>query len=77
MLAAFRSGFDRTARLEGFVDAVLIGALDTVGTGGYVRLLLRGATQLGEDNGSGSAISTPEDSSKLSEDTFCKVSNRY
>jgi hypothetical protein len=59
------TGFDRTARLEGFVDAVLVGSLDTVGTGGCIRLLLRGATRSGEGEGCGSAAST--------EDTFCEV----
>jgi hypothetical protein len=40
MLAPFRSGFDLTARLERFVDDALIGYLDMLGKGGYIRLLL-------------------------------------
>ena len=73
MLATFRSGFDRTTRFEGFEDAVLVRSLDAVGTGGYIRLLLRGATWSGEGEGYGFAASTPEDNGKLLEDTFCEM----
>ena len=72
----FRSGFDRTARLEEFEDAVLVRSLDTLGTGGCIRLLLRGATRSGESEGCGFAASTPEDNGKPSEDTFCEMFSR-
>jgi hypothetical protein len=44
--ATFRTGFDRTARLEGSMETVLVGSLATLGTG-RIRLLLRGATRRG------------------------------
>jgi hypothetical protein len=62
--------------LEGFVDAVLIGSLDTVGIGGCIRLLLRGATRSVKGEGYGSTASTLEDNGKPSEDTFCKMFSR-
>ena len=62
LLATFRSGFDRTARLGGSVETVLVGSLATLGTGGCIRLLLRGVTRSGE--GCGSAASTPEESGR-------------
>ena len=71
MVATFRSGFDRTARFEGPVKAVLAGSLATLGTGNCIRLLLHGVTRSGED--CGSATSTPEDNSKPSEDTFGEI----
>ncbi len=70
LLATFRFAFDRTARLVGFVEAVLARSLATLGTGGCIRLLLRGVIRSGE--GCGSAASTPEDRSKPSKDTFCE-----
>ena len=76
LLATFRSGFARTTPLEGFVDAVLIRSLDTLGTGSYIRLLLHGAIRSGEGEGYGSTASTPEDNSKPSEDTFCEIFSR-
>ena len=72
----FRSGFDRTARLEGFEDAVLVRSLDTLGTGGCIRLLLRGVTRSGEGEGCGFAASTLEDNGKPLEDTFCEMLSR-
>jgi len=76
LLATFRSGFDRTARFEGSVEAVLAGSLATLETGGYIRLLLRGVTRSGGGEGCGSAASTPEDNDKPSEDTFCEMFSR-
>jgi hypothetical protein len=69
--ATFRSGFDWTARLEGSVEAVLVGSLATLGIGGFIHLLLRGVTRSGE--GCGSAASTPEDNGRPPEDTFCEM----
>jgi hypothetical protein len=57
--------------LEGCVEAVLVGSLATLGTGGFIRLLLRGVTQSGE--GCGSAASTPEDNGRPLEDTFFEM----
>jgi hypothetical protein len=70
LLATFRSAFNRTARLVGSVEAVLARSLATLGTGGCIRLLLRGVIRSGE--GCGSATSTSEDRGKPSEDTFCE-----
>jgi hypothetical protein len=75
LLATFRSGFDPTTRLEGFVDAVPVRSSDMVGIGGYIRLLLRGAIWLGEGEGS-FAPSTLEDNSKPLGDTFCDMFSR-
>ena len=71
--ATFCSGFDRTARLEGFVEAVLVGFLAILGIGGFIRVLLRGVTRSGE--GCGSAASTPEGNGRSPEDTFCEMFN--
>jgi hypothetical protein len=43
----------------------------TLGAGGRIRLLLRGATRSGEGEGCGSAASTPKDNGKPPEDIFC------
>jgi hypothetical protein len=69
--ATFRSSFDWTARLEGSVEAVLVGSLATLGIGGFIRLLLHGVTQSSE--GCGSAASTPEGNGRLLEDTFFEM----
>jgi len=76
LLATFCSDFDRTARLEGLVNAVLVGSSDTLGTGGCICLLLRGVIWPGGGEGCGSAASTPEDNDKPSEDTFCEMLSR-
>lgn len=71
----FCSGFDRIARLEGSVEAVLVGCSAIIGIGGCIRLLLRRVTWSGE--GCGSAVSIPEDNSKLLEDIFfCNLEGR-
>ena len=62
--------------MEGSVDAVLVGSSDTVGAGGFIRFLLRGATRSGEGGGCGSAAATPKDNSKPSEDAFCEMFSR-
>lgn len=64
LLVVLLSGCDRTARLEGFADAVLVGSLDTLGIGGCIRLLLRGPAASSEDGGCGSAASITEDNSR-------------
>ena len=74
LLETFRSGFDRTARFEGPVEAVLAGSLATLGTGGCIRLLLRGVTRSSE--GCGFAAFTLGDNGKPLEDTFCEMFSR-
>lgn len=101
LLALFRSGFDGTACLEGLVDAVLVGSLDTslnlcllslllsrplricrngsnctLGSGGCIRLLLRGVTRSGEGDGCG-CTATLEDNGKPLEDTFWEMFCRH
>jgi len=66
LLAIFRFSFDRTSRFEGFVDAVVVRSLDTLGTGYSIRLLLCGTARLGGGEGCGSTVSTPEDNGKIS-----------
>jgi hypothetical protein len=73
LLATFRSGFDRTVRFEGSVEAVLAGSIATLETGGYIRLLLRGVIRSGGGEGCGSAVSTPEDNGKPSEDMSYEI----
>ncbi len=64
----FCSGYDRNARLGGFIDAVLIDPYKRERGRGTDPLLLRGPTRSGED--CGSAASTPEDNGKPSEDIW-------
>jgi hypothetical protein len=76
LVGTVRFGFDRTARLEGSVETVLVGSLATLGTRGCIRLLLRGVTRSGEGESCGSAASRLEDNGKPSEDTFCEMFSR-
>jgi hypothetical protein len=76
LLVTFGSGFDRTVRLEGFEDAVPVGSLDMLGTGGCIRLLLHGVIWSGEGEGCGSVASTPEDNSRPLEEAFCELFSR-
>ena len=72
-LAMFRSGFDRTARREGPIGTVLVGSLATPGIGGFIRLLLRGATRSVETETCGSAAPKPGDDGKVPDETFCEM----
>lgn len=74
LLAAFRTGFDRTAPFEGLVEAVFAGPLASLGTSSCIRLLLRGVALSGE--GCSCAGSRQEDNSKPLEDTLCKMFSR-
>ena len=71
---AFRFGLNWAISLSESVEAILVGSLDTIGTGGYIQLLLRGATRVG-DCGT-SALSTPEDTSKPLKDLFLEIRGR-
>lgn len=76
LVGTVRFGFDRTARLEGSVETVLVGSLATLGTRGCIRLLLRGIIRSGEGESCGSPASRLEDNGKPSEDTFCEMFSR-
>lgn len=69
--AAFRFGLDWAISLSESVEAITVGSLATIGTGGCIRLLLREATRVGDG-----ALSTPEDASRPPEDPFSEMRGR-